>query len=530
MEARNAKIMSLLCMLGAPLLHADNPVVSHRQLADPNGFVFKDRLYAICSNDDDNDSGYDMKSAVVISTKDLMNWTDHGDVFRVTRDAKWASGSYAPTAVAANGRVYLYFPNIASGIGVLTADKPEGPYKDPLGKALISGNSMCPMSWCFDPVVFVDDDAAASAYLVWGGGTPYGSNFRGIALNKDMISLQGSMSTPETPNSFEGPFVHKYDGHYYIHYPVRGGSNLEYAMSSTSPISGYTSKGVLLPNPSLNGKNINGYNNSHGSIVRYQGAWYLMYHDRRLATSSTYKRDVSIDRLEYNADGTMEQVVVTTGMAQIGAFNPYDSIPATTMSGQSGIKAVFNAGTWVNYLVPQNTGAWIRISGVDFGTGAKRIQINAATAASGVKMEVRTGSESGALAGTCTIASTGSMSRFTTATCDMANLTGIKDVFLKFAGTTSNTNVAWFRFEPVATSIQHQHSITPMDPSSDAVEYSVHDLRGHSLGRFSAAPGTSASEAWSANVHSLPSGTYIVAIRSSKGVWIGKFVHTGTKD
>ncbi|MEN9353217.1 MAG: hypothetical protein RL318_542 [Fibrobacterota bacterium] len=493
---------------------ADNPVVSHRQLADPNAFVFNDRLYTVCSNDDDNGTGYDMKSAVVISTKDLMNWTDHGDVFRTTRDAKWAGGSYAPTATVVKGKVYLYFPNVTSGVGVLTADRPEGPYKDPLGKALISGSTLCPMAWCFDPGVFVNTDGAG--YLVWGGGTPYGDNLMGIALNADMISLKGSPTKITVPNSFEGPFVHKYKNNYYLHYPISGGANLEYSMSSTSPISGYVRKGVVLPNPSLNGKNINQNDNSHASILEYKGSWYMMYHDRRLPTGSTYKRDVSIDKLEYDTDGTMKQVVVTSGMAQLANFNPYDSIPAATMSKQRGIKAVFNATNWINALVPQTSGSWIRLSGVDFASGAKEFRVNAATTASNVSVEIRTGSETGPVAGTCTVAKTASGTAYSTSTCAVTGLTGVKDVFLKFVNTTANANFAWYRFVPQTTGIATAPaSRLPKDLPS---EIEAFDLEGRRVRSFLAPPDQTPAQAWTAHGRGLPAGAYVLRIKDGSGV------------
>lgn len=492
---------------------ADNPVVSHRQLADPNAFVFNDRLYAVCSNDDDNVTGYDMKSAVVISTKDLMNWTDHGDVFRTTREAKWAGGSYAPTATVVKGKVYLYFPNVTSGVGVLTADRPEGPYKDPLGKALISGSTLCPMAWCFDPGVFVNTDGAG--YLVWGGGTPYGDNLMGIALNADMISLKGSAVKITVPNSFEGPFVHKYKSNYYLHYPVSGGANLEYSMSSTSPISGYVRKGVVLPNPSLNGKNINQNDNSHASILEYKGNWYMMYHDRRLPIGSTYKRDVSIDKLEYNEDGTMKPVTVTSGMAQLANFNPYDSIPAATMSKQSGIKAVFNAANWINALVPQTSGSWIRLSGVDFASGAKEFRVSAATTASNVSLEIRTGSETGPVAGTCNLAKTASTSAYSTSTCAVTGLSGVKDVFLKFVNTTANANFAWYRFVPLTTAIAASPAALPAAIRSGAVV--VHDLDGRTVRTFRTEPGQTPGQAWEAHGRGLPAGAYVLRIQDAEG-------------
>lgn len=504
MDANWAKTTCRIGLVLAATALAENPVISHRSLADPNGFVFDDRIYAICSNDDDNVNGYDMKSAVVISTADLRNWTDHGDVFRTTRDARWAAGSYAPTAIAAKGKVYMYFPNIASGVGVLTADRPEGPYKDVLGKALVSGSTLCPMAWCFDPVIFVDENG--SAYLVWGGGTPYGNNLMGVALNADMTSLKGSAVRISVPNSFEGPFVHKYKGNYYLHYPIEGNSNLEYSMSSTSPISGYVRKGVVLPNPTLNGANINQYNNSHASIFEYKGAWYMMYHDRRLF-KSTYKRNVSIDKLEYNSDGTMKQVVVTAGMAQIADFDPYDSIPAATMSAQNGIKASFDATTWTNHLVPQSSGSWIRISGVDFKDGAASLRVNASTTATGVSVEVRSGSQTGTVAGTCNIQKTTSATAFATTECALTGLSGKKDLFLVFKGTTANAKFAWYRFVPASSGVRPGTARQTRQPTGS---YTITDLQGRVVRRFSTGTPMDLAQAWKIGSRSIAPGTYLM--------------------
>jgi len=523
MRNNNIGKHSLFVGLGlAVVALADNPVVSHRHLADPNGYVWNNRIYAICSNDDDNSAGYDMKSAVVISTSDRLNWTDHGDVFRVTRDAKWAYGSYAPTAIPAKGKIYMYFPNVTSGVGVLVADRPEGPYKDPLGKALINSTLCNGVAWCFDPDVFVDTDG--SAYLVYGGGNntanPYGDNIRGIALNADMISVKGSPVRLQSKASFEGPFIHKYKNNYYFTYPTNGGANIDYAMSSTGPISGYNYVGTVLPNPTLDGKNVNMGNNSHTSIFEWKGSWYMMYHDRRLTISKGVndflKRSVNIDKLEYNADGTMKKVVVTKGMAQVGNFNPYDSIPAATMSAQSGIKASFNATTWVNYLIPQTSGSWTRISGVDFKDGAKQFQVNAAVSGGGVSVEVRTGSSTGTLAGTCNLASTGSTSSFATTKCDLTGLSGIKDIYLKFVGTSANANFAWFRFVPVSTS-NLRPALERQIPSTPTGTYEVYDLGGHLLRTYFATPETDSQSAWRHNSAMLPQGTYMLRQLTSDG-------------
>ena len=93
----DAKWAMKSCRIGLVLAAAalaENPVISHRSLADPNGFVFDDRIYAICSNDDDNVNGYDMKSAVVISTADLLSGLPVGSL------GMWGAAGLALLAMA----------------------------------------------------------------------------------------------------------------------------------------------------------------------------------------------------------------------------------------------------------------------------------------------------------------------------------------------------------------------------------------------------------------------------------------------
>lgn len=512
-----AKALVLIGAVAAVAL-AENPIISHRYLADPNGFVYNQRLYAICSKDDDNNNSYGMKGSILVSTKDLMNWTDHGEVYHAPKDGTWGTTAYAPSAVVRDGKVYYYVPNSGSAIGVVVADRPEGPMRNP--KSLISGSLCDGVAWCFDPGAFIDDDG--QAYLTYGGGSSassgYGQNIRIIKLNKDMVSLGGSPIRLPLDRSFEGPFLSKYKGNYYLQYPMEGSSNIGLSMS-TQPTSGWTHKGSILDNPSLNGRNINGNNNSHTSILEYEGQWYMLYHDRRLSNGVTHKRNISIEKMSYNADGTIKKVVVTTGIPQTRNFNPYDSIPAVTYSKQNLISAhtdVNNTGVRrVNLLVPRKSGAWMRISSVDFATGAKSFQIQGGGTTSAAKVEIRTGSENGTLAGTCSMTRTNSWTSLATATCDVTGLTGVKDLYLKFTGTDSNAVFTWFKFLPTSTSILPRTTIESQTPTT--ITYTIHDLHGTQLRTFETAPGTTPATAWRTHNTNLPTGPYILRAPSPNG-------------
>ncbi|MGC4094209.1 MAG: family 43 glycosylhydrolase [Polyangiaceae bacterium] len=150
-------------------------------------------MYLYNSNDDDNpaDGGYEMKSIVCISSADLKNWTDHGEVFRVPAGASWAGYSWAPYTLEKGGQFYLYFGNNAGGVGVASSTTPTGEFKDAKGSALINGSTPGAAgtnSWLFDPGALIDDDG--QAYLAFGGNGE--TNARIIKLGADLVSVSGS--------------------------------------------------------------------------------------------------------------------------------------------------------------------------------------------------------------------------------------------------------------------------------------------------------------------------------------------------
>nr|WP_169303862.1 carbohydrate-binding protein [Ruminiclostridium cellulolyticum] len=421
------------------LVFADYPIFYQRYTADPSGLEANGRLYLYSSHDvyDPNKPGYIMNDITCISTDDLKNWTDHGEVFKASG---WASLSWAPVVVAKNNKYYMYFGNGAGGIGVSVSDSPTGPFKDALGKALINGSTpgVNPPSgfWCFDPGAFVDDNG--QAYLYFGGNGE--GNTRVIKLNSDMISLNGSASGITAPIFFEDSWIHKYNGKYYYSYSTnfsKGAATIDYMMSD-NPITGFQYKGTVLANPPLNEGN-----NNHHTIFPFKGDWYIAYHNRALAIANgaasgdarTYQRSVCIDKLNYNADGTMQKVTITTdGLKQLKYVNPYVTNEAETMAQGSGINTeeCTEGGRDVAFI---ENGDWIKVRGVDFGTaGAASFDARVASSTSGGNIEIRLDSLTGKLVGTCVVENTSGWQNWTTKTCSVSGTTGVHDLYLKFTG------------------------------------------------------------------------------------------------
>ncbi|WP_379091824.1 family 43 glycosylhydrolase [Pedobacter sp. UC225_65] len=97
------------------------------------------------------------------SSDDLLTWKKHEKIID-TAAIKWAKKAmWAPSITQKDGKYYLFFGanDIQSdqelgGIGVAVADRPEGPYKDHLGKPLVGKfyNKAQPI----DQFVFKDKD------------------------------------------------------------------------------------------------------------------------------------------------------------------------------------------------------------------------------------------------------------------------------------------------------------------------------------------------------------------------------------
>ena len=149
-----------------------------------------DRLYVFTGHDLDTATYFRMPDWQLFSTTDMEHWTDHGIVL-TTANFKWAKqgdNAWASQAVERNGKWYWYVAaedttKHLHGIGVAVADRPEGPWADPIGKPLIPGD------WGFiDPTVFIDDDG--QAWLFWGNNGCWYAK-----LNEDMVSHTSSITT-----------------------------------------------------------------------------------------------------------------------------------------------------------------------------------------------------------------------------------------------------------------------------------------------------------------------------------------------
>ena len=301
-------------LLTIPLsLSAQNPIVRDQFTADPTARVFNNKVYLYPSHDIAAPEGvrqdwFCMADYHVFSSENLIDWQDHGII--VTQEkVPWGNpegySMWAPDCVYKDGKYYFYFPNAPRegrgfAIGVATADRPEGPFtceQEPI-KGVMG----------IDPCVLIDDDG--KAYIYWSG-----MGIRGAQLKDNMKELAGESQVMEgLPEGFkEGPFVFKRNGWYYLTFPwVRGskenGNNptetLAYAMSK-SPMGPWDFKGIIMA------EHDNQCWTNHHSLVEYRGEWYLFYHRNHYSPDMDKRRSACIDRVAFNADGTIQEVKQT---------------------------------------------------------------------------------------------------------------------------------------------------------------------------------------------------------------------------
>lgn len=384
-----------------------NPVMTQHFGADPYAIVYDDRVYLYMTGDE---IGYDEEGNIatntygdictirVISSDDLVNWTDHGAIAAagVNGAAKWGGNSWAPAACykVIDGKVkfFLYFANSGNGIAVLTADSPIGPFTDPINGPLISRDTpnCANVEWLFDPAVLID---GKDAYLYVGGGIPSPDmvanpgTARVVKLGDDMISLAEDPKPIENVSYlFEDSGINKINEKYVYTYcsnfnVPEGGSPDGFesgeivAMISDNPEGPFEMYGGILKNP---GYFFGTGGNNHHCMFEFRGEWYIAYHSRILEDAMDVHggyRNTNIDRVTFDDKGNIIPITGTRkGVRALKRVNPYSFVWGATMSNQNGTgtrpygEESEAAGYGHMILSDITDGGWVCVSNVDFGT------------------------------------------------------------------------------------------------------------------------------------------------------------------
>jgi len=249
------------------------------------------------------------------SSTDLVHWTKHPHVID-TAAVKWAhKAMWAPAVTEKGGKYYIFFGandiqnnQQVGGIGVAVAKKPEGPFKDYLGKPLIGQfiNGAQPI----DQFVFKDDDG--QYYIIYGGWR----HCNIAKLNKDFTGVEpfadGETYKSITPKDYvEGPVMFKRKGKYYLMWSEGGWTGPNYRVAyaiGDSPTGPFERIDVILKqDPTI------ATGAGHHSVINIPKTdeWYIVYHRRPLGDHDGNHRVTCIDKMYFDDNGHILPVKIT---------------------------------------------------------------------------------------------------------------------------------------------------------------------------------------------------------------------------
>ena len=307
-----AALTSTAALAAPPPGHAGNPVFPG-WYADPEAAIFNDTywIYPTSSLKYAQQRSFD-----AFSSPDLVHWTKHANVLDI-KDIPWAKKAlWAPALVEKGGKYYFFFAanDIQSdkeigGIGVAVADKPEGPFRDLLGKPLIDAfhNGAQPI----DQFVFHDDDG--TWYMIYGGWkhaniVKLKPDFTGVEPMADGTVFKEITPAPEY---VEGPLMFKRNGKYYFMWSEGGWTGPDYSVAyaiGDSPLGPFKRIGKILEQDP---KVATGAGHNSVFHVKKDDSWYIVYHRHPLGDTDGNHRQTSIEHMYFDKDGKILPVKIT---------------------------------------------------------------------------------------------------------------------------------------------------------------------------------------------------------------------------
>lgn len=281
--------------------------------ADPEAAVFGNRywIFPTSSREYAEQTSFD-----AFSSPDLVHWTRHPGVLKAEAISWAREAMWAPSVVEKDGRYYFFFSandikndTELGGIGVAVADRPEGPYRDLLGKPLVGTfhNGAQPI----DQFVFKDDDG--TWYMIYGGWKHANivrlkDDFSGVLPLADGTLFKEITPAPEY---VEGSLMFKRDGRYYFMWSEGGWGGPDYSVAyaiADAPTGPFKRIGrILQQDPKI------ATSAGHHSIIHAPGSdnWYIVYHRRPLGDTARDHRVTAIERMVFDAQGHILPVTIT---------------------------------------------------------------------------------------------------------------------------------------------------------------------------------------------------------------------------
>jgi arabinoxylan arabinofuranohydrolase len=336
--------------------------------ADPTILQDNGTFYIYATSDMPNWN--DITKLAVWSSKDFVNWKcnylNWPTKEQCVSNTGTASGVWAPSVIRSpNGKFYMYV-TVGQEIWVGVADSPTGPWKN--AKAdntpLVRHKEYYYVE-TIDAECFIDDDG--QAYLYWGSsdsGRDIEGRCLGVKLNPDMTSFAEMPKDVTPPHYFEAPYMFKKECKYYFSYSWGKTWDETYQIRyATGPTPyGPWTEGMVRPILSTDDGDNKIKSTGHHTILKFNGKYYIVYH--RFNTLDKYDisqklRQVAVDSLNFNPDGSIQRVVTTH--RGIGELQPV-KMKSNIAFGVNSISSsdLDSVATKAKFTVDENNGTlWI---------------------------------------------------------------------------------------------------------------------------------------------------------------------------
>lgn len=419
--------------------HADNPIVTTESLCDPHIRIFNDKAYLFSSHDQSPKlKNYQMRDWQLWSSADLVSWKKEAVLKPEDTYIGPMASCWATDGAERNGKHYWYFSNHNKNTGVaVSTNGPAGPYVDALRKPLLDVG-LTPTEE-YDPTVFIDDDK--TPYLIFG----HKEGYRIARLNDDMVSLAEEPRQITINDGWvdDANFVHKHNGNYYLntHGSLKRSKNRyatatniygPYTGRSLGPASSYP-EGYLDHLTFFSWHNQNYY--AFGTLSKLPDGKPNYYYRFTKIGICNYRNNGDIALDLFTAKSPLGVGQYDAAWEKIEAEYYFKASDGVTKAECAGGFEVRDLGNGSHLVFPN-----IRNVAADATVG---MRISAATG--GGSVEIREGSPSGSLLGSCRIPPTNGLTDYRTLSHRLKNTAGsISLAFVFKSQGSEKARLDWF--------------------------------------------------------------------------------------
>lgn len=247
----------------------------------------------------------------VFVTRDFVSWEEES-INWPTKAACTSPTSrdamvWAPDVIKGkDGRFYMYV-SVSNEIWAGESDHPLGPWNNmlPDNRPLVNADAYGEAVHNIDANCFIDDDGRI--YLYWGSGWNWvNGRCMAVELAGDMHTFVNEPRDITPPNFFEGAFMIKRNGQYYLMYSdgmaINDTYHIRYSTSDT-PYGPWT-EGPHSP-LALTSPEDSVFGPGHHSVFRHKNQDYILYHQLAPQDEEYVLRQLYIDSLNYDDAGNM---------------------------------------------------------------------------------------------------------------------------------------------------------------------------------------------------------------------------------